>query len=204
MKRKKQDSTLVIVLEWICGFVLGIALISTAWSCFVYRDRNGSFLPKLNNKVDSQPSSVSGSLFPVATPVPDGNSIPLDPNATESTSSLQQVQGEALKNVSVVGFKTLKFAADSTQVSVDFCNPVDNAGEYLMTFELLISNPDGSLESVYSSGLVEAGNHIRSITLSHPIARGVYEDCILRIQPYFASDRSPASTSEVVFTLYAE
>ena len=204
MKRKKQESTLLVVLEWICGFVLGLALITTIWACFVYRDRNGSFLPKLNNKESSQSSSVSGLVLPASTPIPNGSNLQLDPNAAPETPPPQQAEGEALKNVSIVGFKTLKFAANSTEVSVDFYNPAANAGEYLMTFELLVSNPDGSLESVYSSGLVEAGNHIRNITLSHPIMRGTYEDCILRIQPYFASDRSPASTSEIVFTLYAE
>ena len=117
---------------------------------------------------------------------------------------LNSTQSEPIKNVSVAGFKTLHIPADTPNVSVDFYNPESNKDEFLMTFELLLASADGSYESVYSSGLVEAGNHITSITLARPLARGTYENCVLRVQPYFVADRNPANTAEVVFTLYAE
>ena len=205
MRKRKQDSKLIIVLEWICGFALGVAIITTTWACFVYRDRNGSFFPKqMNSKVSSSSSSTSDSFLPASTPIPDGSNLPMDPNATSETPVPKQSQVEPVKNVSIAGFKTLHIAADTPNVTVDFYNPLSNENEFLTTFELLLPTADGSQESVYSSGLVEAGNHITSITLSHPINRGTYENCILRVQPYFVSDRSPANTAEVVFTLYAE
>lgn len=203
MKKKQGVSTLVLVLEWICGFTLCLALISTVWACFVYRDRNGSFLPKQNTE-DSSLLSSSNMLLPASTPVPNGSKLQLDPNATSKTPVPKQTLTEPIKNVAVAGFKELHIAADTPNISVDFYNPSTNEDAFLMTFELLLPKADGSHESVYSSGLVEAGNHITAITLSHPVAHGIYENCILRIQPYFVSDRSPANTAEAVFTLYAE
>ncbi len=204
MKKKQGVGTLVRVMEWICGFSLCLALISTIWACFVYRDRNGSFLPKLNTDVSSLSFSSSNTILPVSNHIPDGSKLQLDPGATSETPVPKQTQTEPIKNVTVAGFKTLHIAANTQDVSVDFYNPPSNKGKFLMTFELLLPTAEGSQESIYSSGLVEAGNHITAITLSHPVARGTYEKCVLRIQPYFVSDRSPANTAEVVFTLFAE
>ena len=204
LRKNKQGNKLIIILQWLGGFVLGLAIISTIWACFVYRDRNGSFLPKLNAATASNLSSSSDMNLPASTPVPDGSKLQLDPNATSETRMLNSTQSEPIKNVSVAGFKTLHIPADTPNVSVDFYNPELNKDEFLMTFELLLPSADGSYESVYSSGLVEAGNHITSITLARPLTRGTYENCVLRVQPYFVADRNPANTAEVVFTLYAE
>ena len=204
LRKNKQGNKLIIILQWLGGFVLGLAIISTIWACFVYRDRNGSFLPKLNAATASNLSSSSDMHLPASTPIPDGNKLQLDPNATSKTPDPQKSETEPIKNVSIAGFKTLHIAADTLNVSVDFFNPESNKENFFTAFELLLPTADGSYESVYSSGLVEAGNHITSITLSHPIARGTYENCIFRVQPYFVSDRSPANMAEAVFTLYAE
>ena len=204
MKKKQGVSTLIRVLEWVCGISLCLTLISTIWACFVYRDRNGSFLPKLmNSHKSSPPSSVSDSLLPAATPIPDGSKLQMDPNATTETPVPEPMPSGDLKNVTIVGFKTLQIAAETRNVSVDFYNSIDNKDEYLMTFELLLPTDSGTHESVYSSGLVEAGNHITSITLSHPVLRGTYENCVLHIQPYYVSNRAPANSANIVFTLYA-
>ena len=109
-----------------------------------------------------------------------------------------------MKNISIAGFKTLRIDANTTNVSVDFYNPEHNEGLYQMTFELLLPSSGGSYESVYTSGRVEAGKHIREIALSHPVPRGTFENCILHIQPYFISDGKPANTADITFTLYAE
>ena len=201
MKRRR-ESTLVVILEWICGIAAVLALVSTTWASFVYKDRNGSFLPKLDSpKVTA--TMEAGSLPAGRNQIPNANSLEMDPNASSATPVPQQSQGEAIKNVSIAGFKTLRIAANTTEVTVDFYNPPSNEGEFLMTFELLLPAA-GGYETVYSSGLVDAGQHIRNISLSHPVAAGTYENCILRIQPYFTSDRSPANTAEVSFTLFAE
>ena len=204
MKKKQEVSTLVKVLEWICGVTLCIALFSTIWACFVFRDRNGSFLPNMNNKDSASSFSTLGTLPAGQHSGLNAFSIPVDPNATFESPALQQTQGESLKNISIAGFKTLRIDANTTNVSVDFYNPEYNIGIYSFTFELLLPSPEGSYESVYTSGMVEAGKHIRNITLSHPVPGGTYENCILHIQPYFISDGKPANTADITFTLYAE
>ena len=204
MKENQKVSTLVKVLEWVCGAALCLALFSTIWACFVYRDRNGSFLPSLNNNGSAQSAPISKTLPAGQNSIPSAFSIPSDPNATFESTSLQQTQRESQKNISVAGFKTLRIDANTSNVSVDFYNPEHNAGVYLMTFELLLPSFEGSYESVYTSGTVEAGKHIRNIALSHPVPRGTYENCILHIQPYYISDGKPANTADITFTLYAE
>ncbi|MBQ3372662.1 MAG: hypothetical protein IJG40_05930 [Oscillospiraceae bacterium] len=200
MKRRK-DNKLIVVLEWICGIALVFALITTTWAMFEYKDRNGSFLPKMDKPSESP--AVSDGVLPAAiTPPPDASKLEMDPGATSETPAPQQIEEEE-NGVCVAGFKTMRIAANKTEIAVDFENPPENEGEYLMTFELLFPISDGSYETLYSSGLVEAGQHIRNINLLHPIAAGTYENCILRIQPYYVSDRSPASTAQVNFTLYA-
>ena len=200
MRKRKQDSKLVIVLEWICGFALGVALISTTWACFVYKERNGSFLPKMDNR--SLVSSDSDTIHEEITPPSD--IIQWDQMDIPETPAPNQPQDETEKGVSIAGFKTLRIDANTTNVSVDFYNPSVNGGTYLISFEFLFPGQDGSYESIYSSGMVEAGYHIRNITLSRPIPRGTYEDCILRMQPYLVSDGSAANTADISFTLYAE
>ena len=37
----------------------------------------------------------------------------------------------------------------------------------------------------------------------YPIPQGIYENCILRVQPYFISDHTPGNTADVTFTLTA-
>ncbi len=200
--RMKKGNTFVLVLEWICIFAIVLAMVSTIWAAIVYKERNGSFLPKM----DSTKGSVSKNaevLSVAKTPLPNANNLEMDPNASLATSAPLQIQEEE-KGICVAGFKTLKIAANQKDVTVDFENPIENEGRFLMTFELLLPTVGESYESVYSSGLVDAGQHIRNISLLHPITAGTYEDCILRIQPYFTSDRSPANTAEVSFTLFAE
>ena len=203
MKRRRKESTLIVVLEWICGIAVICAIVTTTWASLVYRDRNGRFFPEMeSSRVTS--NEEAKSLSSAVTHLPNANNLEMDPNASSATPIPQQTQGETIKNVSIAGFKTLKFAANTTEVAVDFYNPTSNEGEFLMTFELFLPTASGDYENVYSSGLVDAGQHIRNIRLSHSVSKGTYENCILRIQPYFTSDGSPASTAEVSFTLYAE
>ena len=203
MKRRR-ESTLVVILEWICGIAAVLALVSTTWASFVYKDRNGSFLPMIEPPKKASSTMETAESLPVGrTTIPNANNLEMDPNASAATPVPQQMQGETVRNVSIAGFKTLKIAANTTEVTVDFYNPEANEGEFLMTFELLLPTADG-YEMVYSSGLVDAGQHIRNISLSHPVAVGTYEDCILHVQPYFARSGEPTNAAEIRFTLTTE
>lgn len=201
MKRKK-ESTLITVLEWICGITLVAAIVTTVWASLAYRDRNGRFLPGMKETV-AEPAKPQ-TLQSAGTLMPNASDLERDPNATSATPVPQQVQEGAFKNVSVAGFKSLRITANTTEVSVDFYNPEDNKGEYLMTFEMLLPTTSGEYESVYTSGLVDAGQHLRNISLSRPVPMGVYEKCMLRVQPYFAKSGDPTNVAEILFTLTAE
>ena len=86
-------------------------------------------------------------------------------------------------NIAIPGWESVTIPANKTDVSVDFFNPKANKGNYHMTFELRLA--DG--ESLYQSGLVRAGEHIRKITLSRGLPAGTY-DSYIHIQPYTADD----------------
>ena len=201
MKRRK-ESTLIIVLEWICGIAAVLAIVTTSLATFVYKERNGRFLPEMEPKKTAIQADIS--TLSTKTPQLNANNLQKDPNASSETPIPQQPQEETAKNVSIAGFKTLKIAANTTEVTVNFYNPTANEGEFQMTFELLIPTANGEYETMYKSGLVYAGQHIRNISLVHPVEAGTHENCILRIQPYFISDGNPASMAEVSFTLFAD
>lgn len=198
---RKKPGKLLKTLLYLGIAVCTFAFVANLFAMMKYLNEHGSLLPGGENVPDAiiiRPPDFHAPLTPA---IPDGNDIPIDPGASDSAPAPVASQN---KNVFISGFKTLAVQADSNDVSVDFYNPSDNEGEYLMTFEMLLPTQTGSYESVYSSGMVEAGKHIRNISLSHPIPRGTYERCILRVQPYFAKDRAPANTAEVNFTLYAQ
>ena len=202
MKRRK-ESTLIIVLEWICGIAAVLAIITTSLATFVYKERNGRFLPEMEQK-KAAVYTDKNMLSTAKTPQLNANNLQKDPNASSETPIPQQPQGQGIKNVSIAGFKTLTIAANTTEIIVNFYNPTANEGEFQITFELLLPTANGEYETMYKSGLVYAGQHIRNISLAHPVEAGTYENCILRIQPYFISDGNPASMAEVSFTLFAD
>lgn len=90
---------------------------------------------------------------------------------------------EQKPNVAIPGWGSFTIPADKTTVSVDFFNPQANEGNYYMTFELKLATG----ESLYQSGLVKAGDHIQTITLSRGLPKGTY-DAYVHIQPYTADD----------------
>lgn len=198
---RQKHSKLLKVLVYTCLVLLVAVGITNMLAMMEYLNRHGTLLPGRENAPDAIIIRPPDFQPPLTPSIPDGNAIPFDPGASDSAPA---PVASPNKNVFISGFKTLAVQADSNDVSVDFYNPSDNEGEYLMTFEMLLPTQTGSYESVYSSGMVEAGKHIRNISLSHPIPRGTYERCILRVQPYFAKDRAPANTAEVNFTLYAQ
>jgi len=88
------------------------------------------------------------------------------------------------RGIAMPGWETMTIPANTKDVTVDFYNPETNKGYYHLTFELKLKNG----ETLYKSGLVKAGDHIRNITLSKGLERGTY-DAVLHIQPYTADDK---------------
>lgn len=199
----QKHSKLFKVLVYTCLVLLLVVGITNLFAMMKYLNLHGTLLPKKETVISPSPEILltPDSVHP-GPPAAGWGSLTIDPNATnELPQSL--IPNNPVKDVSVAGFKTLRIPANTKDVSVDFYNPSSNEGEFLMTFELLFPMPDGTRLSLYSSGLVEAGKHIRNISLAYPVPAGTYENCVLRVQPYFISDQTPANTADVVFTLTA-
>jgi hypothetical protein len=194
--RKKQGKLLKIIL-YLGIVVCTFAFVANMFAMMKYLNEHGSLLPKQGAPPPAiviQPSDV----MPPAS-LPDAWNLLIQPG----DPLIPDPPADPIGDVAIAGFKTLKIPANTKDISVDFYNPSSNEGKFMMTFELLFPMPDGTRLSLYSSGLLEAGNHIRNISLDYPIPQGIYENCILRVQPYFISDHTPGNTADVTFTLTA-
>lgn len=138
-------------------------------------------IPKITESpTDSDRSSVSDA--------PE-----LDPNAGEYVE--QQEENDKAGGIAVPGWNSLSIPKNQKEVTVDFYNPEENAGQYQLTFELRI--PDESeqgYEVLYKSGLVDPGLHIQNITLSHELEEGIY-DATLHVQPYRMDEQKSATNN---------
>ena len=193
----KKPSKLLKIILYLGIVVCTFAFVANLFAMMKYLNEHGSLFPKQGAPPPAiviQPSAV----MPPASP-PDAWNLPIPPGDPLIPDPLASPIGD----VAIAGFKTLKIPANTKDISVDFYNPSSNEGKFMMTFELLFPMPDGTRLSLYSSGLLEAGNHIRNISLDYPIPQGIYENCILRVQPYFISDHTPGNTADVTFTLTA-
>ena len=187
---------IVIVCLMFTGF-------ANLFATMKYLNLHGSLLPpRKEAATETVPAGPDAGVKSSPPKASDGRLLPKE-SGTSSEAPALQAPAAPVKGVSIAGFKALTIPAGTTEVPVDFYNPSSNEGEFIMTFELLFPMPDGTKLSLYSSGTVDAGMHIRNISLSHPVPQGTYENCILRIQPYFVSDGSPANSADVKFTLTA-
>ena len=128
-----------------------------------------------------------------------GGGVIFDPNQGDY---VEPEQKPAEDGVAIPGFGKLTIPPNVTDVVVDFYNPDANADRFYLTFEIRI--PDDSeqgYESVYKSGLVEAGKHIQKITLSRGFKAGEYE-AYLFVQPYRANENlTPVNNANLKFKL---
>ena len=126
--------------------------------------------------------------------LPSGGVV-YDPNQGEYDPNKPQYGGSASEGVAVPGFGTWTIPPKVTKVNTDFFNPLSNADKYDLTFEVWIPNDINDLskgyEVIYTSGLVQAGNHIQEVTLAHGFEKGEY-DAILHVQPYTVGETQTA------------
>ena len=183
IRKRNQKSTILRVLETICGFLFAIALMLLIWNIQL---KKGNYAE--GRVADTTPPTQNAE-------VTDSPILQIDQNATGERKAEQE------RNVVIPGWKTMTFADGKDTVSVDLYNPEKNAGYYYLTFELRVPDTEGNYETIYTSDLVEAGKHLYQITLSHALSAGVYERCILHIQPYTVEGLTPTNNADVEFTL---
>ena len=184
-RKRSQKSTLLRVLETLCGILFAIALMLLIWDIQL---KSNSILRNSGLNTTNTTPDVAATGTP---------SLQIDQNATDEKAA---EHSEPEKNVAIPGYKTMTFAAGSKTVSVDLFNPEKNTGYYL-TFEVRIPDSEGYYETLYTSDLVEGGKHLYQITLSHALSAGIYERCILHVQPYTVDELTPTNNADVEFTL---
>ena len=112
---------------------------------------------------------------------------------------------ESRPGVAIPGWGTIRIAADQTDVEVDFYNPEDNKGYYYLTYEILLPDEESEdgYETIYASGLIQPGDHVRNITLEHPLEAGEYE-AVIHVQPYAIEDETPTNNANFDTIIIAE
>ena len=133
-------------------------------------------------KKQEQPKPTSGG----------GVGLVVDPNAND----YEEITTEAQQGIAIPGWGEITMPPNQTEnIVVDFYNPEQNDGKYYLTFELYLTNEDGSKDVLYKSDLIPPGKHIQRITLAHPLEVGEYE-ATMHVQPY-KMDGSLASTNNL-------
>ena len=138
-----------------------------------------------SGKASSETSAVQG-----------GVGLTIDPNVKENSHQTSETTTE--QGVVISGKEFITVPEGKKEISVDFYNPEGNAGLYYLTFELRLYNDDEqSYEILYTSGLVEPGKHIREITLSRELEKGVYK-AIVHVQPYRMNEnKTPTNNADM-------
>ncbi len=106
------------------------------------------------------------------------------------------------RGVVIPGITAVTIPANETEVFLGLCNPAENSGAYYLTFELKV-NINGNYETLYSSGLVEAGKNLGKITLSRPLDFGEY-NAVVHIQPYRADKMTATNNADIVLKITAK
>ncbi len=119
----------------------------------------------------------------------------------ESSADLNKESSE--RGVVIPGITAVTIPANETEVQIGLCNPTENSGAYYLTFELKV-NINGNYETLYTSGLVEAGKSLGKITLSRPLDSGEY-NAVVHIQPYRADKKlSATNNADIVLKITAK
>ena len=120
----------------------------------------------------------------------------VDPNAGDYVAP-ETTPGVA-GGVAVPGWGKLTIPANTKDnIVVDFYNPEQNADKYYLTFEIRIpSNNELGYEVLYTSGLVEPGKHIQSISLTRGLEAGEY-DAIIHVQPYRMGTKAKTNNADL-------
>lgn len=125
---------------------------------------------------------------------------------TDTGNSSLAESSVAERGVVIPGITAVTVPANETEVFLGLCNPAENSGAYYLTFELKV-NINGKYETLYTSGLVEAGKNLGKITLSRPLDCGEY-NAVLHIQPYRAdknlSGLTATNNADIVLKITAK
>ena len=111
-------------------------------------------------------------------------------------------------NISIPGYESLELKAGKTKQSVDFYNPDDNTCFFRISLVIkygadTANGKEGNVgeETVlWTSEMIEPGEHVKSIKLSKELESGEYT-ATLKYECFRLQDKSPLNGSNVELTL---
>ena len=120
----------------------------------------------------------------------------IDPNAGVYVAPIEEVPEST--GIAIPGWGKMTIPAGQTEnIVVDLYNPEENAEKYYLTFELrLPTDNEQGYEVLYTSGLIEAGLHVQSITLNRALEAGEYE-AIIHVQPYRYDTKAKTNNADL-------
>ena len=141
----------------------------------------------------------SGEKTPVVTPtqpIINQDAPAIDPNAGVYVAPTPEVVDAT--GIAIPGWGKLTIPAGQTEnIVVDLYNPEENAEKYYLTFEIRIpADNELGYEVLYTSGLIEAGLHVQSITLNRALEAGEY-DAIIHVQPYRYDTKAKTNNADL-------
>ena len=86
-----------------------------------------------------------------------GVGLIVDPDQGDYVAPETQQQS----GIAIPGWGEITLPPNQTEIVVDFYNPEANEGKYYLTFELYLTNDDGSKDVLYKSNLIEPGKTFR-------------------------------------------
>lgn len=146
----------------------------------------------------SQHKYDSGKAPSETSAVQGGVGLTIDPDAGDNSHRTSEKENTTEQGVMISGKGFITFPEGKKEISVDFYNPEENAELYYLTFELrLYNDSEQGYEVLYTSGLVEPGKHIREITLSRGLEKGVYKAAV-HVQPYRMNEnKTPTNNADM-------
>ena len=186
-RKKNQKSTLLRVLETMCGILFAFALMLLIWDIQ---------LKKSSITMNSDMNAIPSTPYVNTTDAPN---LRIDQNATSDGPPETEIEG-----ISIPGLKEITISSGKETVAIDLYNPEQNIGKYYLRFELKVPDAAGVYETLFVSDLVEGGKHLYRIRMNHSLPAGTYNEAILHIQPYTVENLTPTNNADVKFTLFVE
>ena len=188
MNDKKTENTvhglriLAVIMLIVCAVTVSL--------CYLVSSRtNVAVLGEEKVPAPVSPAPVA-SASPVATKIPRTVSTP------SSTANND--------NIAIPGWKEMTVEADSIIISVPFYNP-DKNENFLLAFSILVPNhATGDYEMIYESQPISAGERIDVAELTDAFSPGIYEKCIVHIQPYSVSDNQKMNNVDEEVTIISQ
>jgi hypothetical protein len=112
-------------------------------------------------------------------------------------SFIATVQYRVQPTIIIPGFTSLTIPTGTASVNVDLANPAENTCLFVISIVL----EDGT--ALFTSGALEPGESVGSVTVSQALSPGEYA-AVVKFEAYDPDTLSPLNTAEVGITLIVE